>query len=99
MKRTREQIFEEIQRNLDSVRGFGVKRLSLFGSAVRNESSDTSDLDFVVEFTRKTFDAYMDLKGYLEGLFGCHVDLVIADAIKPRLRPIILKEAVHVPGL
>ena len=41
----------------------------------------------------------MDLKEFLEGLFGRHVDLVLADAMKPRLRPYILKEAVYAPGL
>jgi predicted nucleotidyltransferase len=41
----------------------------------------------------------MDLKIFLEELFKCKVDLVLADSIKPRLRETILKEAVHVPGL
>lgn len=34
-----------------------------------------------------------------ERLFGCKVDLVVSDAIKPRLRSIILSEAVHAPEL
>jgi hypothetical protein len=53
----------------------------------------------VVEFEAKSFDAYMDLKAFLEGLFGRRVDLVLAEAIKPRLRAAILNEAVHAPGL
>jgi hypothetical protein len=56
-------------------------------------------LDFLVEFGKNSFDAYMDLKIFLEELFGCKVDLVLADSIKPRLRETILREAVHVPGL
>ena len=43
------------------------------------------------------FGEDMDLKAFLEQLFGCAVDLVLSDAIKPRLRPIILGEAVHAP--
>ena len=58
-----------------------------------------SDRDFVVEFDAKTFDACMDLKTFLEQLFGAQVDLVLKDAIKPRLRPKILVEAIHAPGL
>lgn len=77
----------------------GVRRLGLFGSAARGETTDASDLDFLVEFEKKTFDGYMDLKFLLESLFGCPVDLVIAETIKPRLRPFILKELVHAPGL
>jgi predicted nucleotidyltransferase len=40
----------------------------------------------------------MDAKILLESLFACRVDLVLADSIKPRLRPIILKEATYAPG-
>ena len=60
---------------------------------------DTSDLDFVVEMENETFDSYMDLKEFLEDLFHCKVDLVLMDAIKPRLRPIILGETIYVQGL
>lgn len=41
----------------------------------------------------------MDLKEFLEESFECQVDLVIADAVKPRLRPIIFEETVYAPGL
>ena len=41
----------------------------------------------------------MDLKAFLEELFGRPVDLVIAEAIKPRLRGPIPEETVYVPGL
>jgi predicted nucleotidyltransferase len=53
----------------------------------------------VVEVETKSFDAYMDLKAFLEQLFGARVDLVLKDAIKPRLRERILGEALHAPGL
>jgi len=76
-----------------------VRRLGLFGSCARGERTEASDLDFVVEFEKKSFDAYMDLKLFLEELFGCQVDLVISDAIKPRLRSVILGEAIHAAGL
>ena len=76
-----------------------MRRLALFGSAVRNEAKPTSDLDFVVDFEKKTFDSYMDLKTFLEQLFNCPIDLVVSDAIKPRLRSAILAEAVYAPGL
>ncbi|MBI2346260.1 MAG: nucleotidyltransferase family protein [Deltaproteobacteria bacterium] len=99
MKRTREEIFRLIEAHSATIRNFGVRHLSLFGSCVRGETTDSSDLDFVVEFEKKSFDAYMDLKAFLDDLFNCPVDLVLANAIKPRLRPLILGEAVHAPGL
>ena len=83
----------------ETLHGLGVRRLGLFGSASRTDEPAPHDLDFVVEFDRKSFDAYMDLKHLLEDLFACPIDLVLADAIKPRLRETILAEAVNVPEL
>ncbi len=57
-----------------------------------------SDLDFLVELETQTFDNYMDLKEFLENLFKCTVDLVTVDAIKPRLKPIILNETLYAQG-
>jgi predicted nucleotidyltransferase len=99
MVRNRETILKVLEENRDIIRSYGVKRLGLFGSCARGECNEVSDLDFVVEFEKKSFDAYMDLKLFLEELFGCQVDLVISDSIKPRLRSTILGEAVHAPGL
>jgi predicted nucleotidyltransferase len=99
MKRSRERILKILQKNQNIVKGYGVRRLSLFGSCARGEESEASDLDFLVEFEKNSFDAYMDLKIFLEDLFGCKIDLVLTDSIKPRLREPILREAVHVPGL
>jgi len=99
MNRSREQILETLEENREAIRSYGVRSLGLFGSYARGEGTANSDLDFIVEFERKSFDAYMDLKAFLEELFGCRVDLVLADAIKPRLRGAILGEAVHAPGL
>ena len=94
----RDQIMEILAKNSHAIRGFGVRSLALFGSYARGEASADSDLDFLVEFEKKSFDGYMDFKAYLEGLFGRKVDLVLADAVKPRLRSGILAEAVHAAG-
>lgn len=98
MKRKKEDILKTLEVNRGTLKKFGVLSLALFGSFVRGEGEESSDLDFVVEFKKKTFDDYMGLKDFLEGLFGCPVDLVIKETIKPRLREIILREAVHAPG-
>ncbi len=76
---------------------FGVKKVGVFGSFAKGEERRDSDVDILVEFKegQKTFGNYMELKFYLEGLFGREVDLVIETAIKPRLREQILKEAVY----
>lgn len=80
------------------LKNLGVRRLGLFGSCARGEATAGSDLDFVVEFSEKSFDGYMDLKSLLEDLFRSRVDLVIISSIKPRLLPIIQQEIVYASG-
>jgi hypothetical protein len=99
MPKNRDDVFTILAAHTDTLRRLGVRRLGLFGSCARGEATANSDLDFVVDFAEKSFDAYMDLKAYLEDLFGCRVDLVLADTIKPRLRPIIQRETVYAQGL
>ncbi|MBI4125798.1 MAG: nucleotidyltransferase family protein [Deltaproteobacteria bacterium] len=96
---SREEIFKKLQTNKQVLQKLGVRKLALFGSMARGEGSTTSDLDFLVEFEKKTFDAYMDLKFFLEDLFHRPVDLVIPETLKKRLREAILKENIRVPGL
>lgn len=93
-----ENVLAAIEAHRDEIRSFGVRRLGLFGSYVRGEEKAASDLDFVVEFEHKSFDAYMDLKFFLEGIFGVPVDLVLSDSIKPRLRSHILPETLYALG-
>ncbi len=99
MKTCQEKVFKILTRHKKEIQRYGVRKLSLFGSCVRGEESEASDLDFLVEFERNSFDAYMDLKIFLEDLFNSKIDLVLSDSLKPRLRETILREAVHVPGL
>lgn len=76
---------------------FGVRHLSLFGSTVRDEAREKSDVDALVEFDDPaTSDRYFGLQFYLESLLGCPVDLVSDKALRPELRPHIEKEAVRV---
>jgi predicted nucleotidyltransferase len=99
MKRNRKQILKVLEEHRQAIRAYGVRSLGLFGSVARGDDTAVSDLDFVVQFDRNTFDGYMDVKAFLENLFGCRVDLVIESTIKPRLRRTILQEAVHAEGL
>ncbi len=93
------QILEKLSRNRAAIRNFGVRELSLFGSFANTGGRADSDVDVLVRLNRKTFDAYMGLKELLERIVRRRVDLVLADALKPRLRSRILREAIRVPGL
>jgi len=77
---------------------FGVIEIAIFGSYARGEQRKDSDVDLIVDFKEgwKTFDNYMNLKFYLEELFGKKVDLVIKSAINSRIKPFIIEEAIYV---
>jgi len=75
---------------------FSVTRIGVFGSFARGEARPDSDVDILVELAEPTFDHFMDLKFLLEESLQHQVDLVMADAIKPRLKPIIEREVLYV---
>lgn len=96
---TAEDILRTLDAHSNKLRELGAVRLGLFGSYVHGEQSPDSDLDFVVVLREKTFETYMDIKFYLEDLFGRKVDLVIESSIKPIIKERILSEARYAEGL
>ena len=94
---TRDEVLHVLRQHRRELDPFGVTSLALFGSVARNEASDRSDVDLLVEFGGPArFDHFMDLKFHLEAILGRPVDLVTRSALKPRLRPIVEREAVPV---
>ena len=97
---TQERILDQLNYKAKELKqSFTVRSIGVFGSLVRNEAGRESEVDILVDFDEPTFDHYMDLKFYLEKLFGRPVDLVIADTVKPRIKPFIEKEVIHAKGL
>ena len=101
---TKERVLTLLQDHQDRIRQFGVKRLGLFGSFVRQQQNDESDVDILVEFQPegKTFDAFMQLAVFLEDLLERRVELVTPASLSPYIGPSILKEVEYVdfdPGL
>lgn len=96
---SKESIKQALVDNREILRRYGVKRIGLFGSYVRGTATAASDIDFLVELERLTFDDYMGLALFLEELFGKNVDLVTVTSIKPGFKPYIEKEVEYVTGL
>ena len=92
----RDDILQKLQEHQEEMsKRFSVRRIGLFGSYLHGSESENSDIDLIVDLSKPTFDHYMDLKFYLEAIFERPVDLVLSDTIKPRLEPIIKKEAAY----
>ena len=94
--------FEKIRSVLSDQKEFlrnkyRIKEISIFGSVVRREEGDISDIDILVDFSEPiSFFAFLELEEYLEQLLGRKVDLVSRKALKPKIGERILKEAVSV---
>ena len=96
---SKEFIKQTLVDNREILRKYGVKRIGLFGSYVRETATPASDIDFLVELERLTFDDYMGLAVFLEDLFEKDVDLVTPTSIKPGYKPYIEKEVEYVTEL
>ena len=78
---------------------FGVKSLAIFGSVARGDAKPKSDVDIVVEFDPQAHVGLfkmVELKEFLEKVLGCPVDVVTLDGLRPWMRELVQREAVHV---
>ena len=77
---------------------YGVKRIGIFGSYVKGEETEKSDVDILVEFEQSTLSNFMGLNFFLEELLDKKVDLVTTNALSPYLSPKVKKEVVWCEG-
>lgn len=76
---------------------FKVQTIGIFGSYVRGEQKKKSDLDILVEFSEPIgLFKFVELEDFLSQELNLKVDLVMKDALKPRIKDSILKEAIYV---
>lgn len=75
---------------------YGLSSLAIFGSYARNEQTDESDLDVLVEFNRPIGSAFIDLADELEQLLKVKIDLVSKKGIKEKYLKSIEKELDYV---
>ncbi len=72
---------------------YRVTSLALFGSYLRDEQTQGSDLDLLVEFEETpSLFRFIELENLLTDELGVEVDLVMKDALKPRIGKRILEE-------
>ena len=78
----KKEILNRIRENRDKIRSFGVKRIGIFGSFVRGEEKEGSDIDIIVELEegKKNFDNFINLAFFLEELLGRKVTCLLQKA-------------------
>lgn len=88
-----------LKEHKEELRGkYGVKEIGIFGSYVRGENRESSDLDILVEFEENAevdLIKFVELENYLSELLGVKVDLVDKTTLKPAIGKRILQEVVY----
>jgi predicted nucleotidyltransferase len=96
---SKQYIFNQLSERKPDIQKFGVNRIGLFGSYVRGEQKDDSDIDILIEFDKgkTTFDNFMSVCFYLDDLFtGKKVEVVTTGGLSKYIGPFILKEVEYV---
>lgn len=87
------QIADIQEKVIPILREHGVRRASVFGSYVRGEQREDSDIDILVDVPRGTgLFAFIGLQHELENVLGKKVDLGTYKSVHPYLRDAIFKE-------
>jgi uncharacterized protein len=74
---------------------YGIKSIGLFGSYVRDEQSEDSDIDILIDFEsdKENYDNFMMVYDIIDKLFINHrVEIVTKNGLSPYIGPHILKE-------
>lgn len=94
-----EQIKQKLNQNLTQIKQeYHITQLGIFGSYIRREATENSDLDILVEFdpqARFGLLKFCELENYLSELLAIKVDLVMKDGLKPHIGKNILQEVVY----
>jgi predicted nucleotidyltransferase len=97
MQSRRQKILQSLRAGLPALqREFPLRRLALFGSAVRDEAGADSDIDILVDVEASIGLGFVTLAERLEELVGHKVDLVSRRALPPRLWKAIEPELIDV---
>lgn len=75
----------------------GISKIGLFGSYSRGEQDADSDIDLLVQIERPIgFFKFVAIEEYLKEKLGSRVEMVMEDALKPVIKPYVMKEVVYV---
>lgn len=96
---SKKHIKDEISSHSVLIRQYGISKIGLFGSFARQEQTNGSDIDILIDFQqdKETFDNFMAVCDLLDTIFkGYKVDVVTAGGLSPYIGPHILKDVEYV---
>ena len=95
----KQKVITELKEHKPDIEKYGVGKLGLFGSYVREQQREDSDIDILIDFNKgeATFDNFMGVYDLLEGLFPSKkVSVVTTGGLSKYIGPFILKEVQYV---
>jgi uncharacterized protein len=95
---TKDYIITTIKSSKSELNRFGIRTIGLFGSYVRNEQSDSSDIDILIDFEpdKENYDNFMAVCDIVERLFKNEkVEIVTKNGLSPYIGPKILNEVLY----
>ena len=96
---TKQDIFQTIIDNKEAIKNFGVTEIGLFGSYVRDEQTEKSDIDLLIHYNIKeiNYKKYFLFCEYMDNLFSNKkVEIVSKNGLSPYIGPYILKSVKYV---
>ena len=96
---TKQDIFQTIIDNKEAIKNFGVTEIGLFGSYVRDEQTEESDIDLLIHYNIKeiNYKKYFLFCEYMDNLFiDKKVEVVSKNGLSPYIGPHILKSVTYV---
>lgn len=97
--KTKQELIERILSHQEKIREHGVRKIGVFGSFVKDQVKETSDVDFFVDIAPeyKTLRNFLRLGELLEEITGRKVEMVTPQSLSKYIGPYILKEVEYVP--
>lgn len=96
---TKDDILKKLNANMHMLSKLGIRNVGLFGSYIRNEQSNDSDIDLLIDFEpeKENFDNFMAVYDLLESIFKNEkIEVVTKNGLSPYFGPNILNEVKYV---
>ena len=96
---SKEYILNTLKSSKPELYKFGIKDIGLFGSYARNDQSEKSDIDILIDFDpeMESYDNYMAVYDIFESIFkNERIEIVTKNGLSPYIGPKILKEVMYV---
>lgn len=96
---TKQDIFQTIIDNKETIKSFGVTEIGLFGSYARDEQTESSDIDLLIDYNKNEINLknFMSFCFMMDDLFKeIKVEVVTKNGLSKYIGPYILKEVEYV---